>query len=35
MQSIHLQDGRYIGLTQYGDLEGFPIFFFMEHLDQE
>lgn len=28
MKSIHLQDGRHIGLTQYGDLEGFPVFFF-------
>jgi len=35
MKSIHLQDDRHIGLTQYGDLEGFQYSFFMEHLDQE
>ncbi|PRO39722.1 alpha/beta fold hydrolase [Bacillus sp. LLTC93] len=28
MNRIHLQDGRHIGLTEYGDLEGFPVFFF-------
>ncbi|MEH7804645.1 alpha/beta hydrolase [Bacillus sp. FSL W8-0920] len=28
MDSIHLQDGRHIGLCEYGDLEGFPVFFF-------
>ncbi|KLV14571.1 alpha/beta fold hydrolase [Bacillus altitudinis] len=28
MDRIHLQDGRHIGLSQYGDLEGFPVFFF-------
>lgn len=35
MDRIHLQDGRHIGLSQYGDLEGFPVFFFMGHLDRE
>lgn len=28
MNSILLQDGRHIGLCEYGDLAGFPIFFF-------
>ncbi|AZV54814.1 alpha/beta hydrolase [Bacillus pumilus] len=28
MGRIHLQDGRHIGLCEYGDLEGFPVFFF-------
>lgn len=28
MDSILLKDGRHIGLCEYGDLEGFPVFFF-------
>lgn len=35
MNSILLQDGRHIGLCEYGDLPGFPVFFFTEPLDQE
>nr|WP_257215442.1 alpha/beta hydrolase [Bacillus pumilus] len=28
MNVIHLQDGRRIGFVEYGDADGFPVFFF-------